>query len=207
MSISILLVDDEESVRELLPKYFRIDPELEVVTTTNNGRSARAWLEDNTCDIVLSDIHMPGMNGLELLSYIKELDSPPVFIAMTAFDTDETMMTALANGAAGYVIKGHPPRTIIQAIHNALRGGTSLSPQCVKRLVSHISWNQTREGKESTPMTSSEKSVIKLVRRGKSNREIAKTLHFSESYIKAFLSSLLEKSNCSSREELIAWFY
>ena len=204
MSVRILLVDDDPVIRESFPLYFSKTPDLEVVATAANGRCALTWLDSHTCDVVLSDVRMPDMDGVELLKQTNSFDEPPVFVVMTAYDTDDTMITSLARGASGYVIKGQPSQVIIQALRDALNGGTSLSPQCVKRLVAQSPWGRFVERMAHASLTDNEEAVMELLRRGNSNRQIAKELFYSESYIKKIVSSLLKKMDCSSRAELIA---
>ena len=204
MSARILLVDDDPVIRESFPLYFSKTPDLEVVATAANGRCALTWLDSHTCDVVLSDVRMPDMDGVELLKQTNSFDEPPVFVVMTAYDTDDTMITSLARGASGYVIKGQPPQVITQALRDALNGGTSLSPQCVKRLVAQSPWGRFVERMAHASLTDNEEAVMELLRRGNSNRQIAKELFYSESYIKKIVSSLLKKMDCSSRAELIA---
>lgn len=204
MSSTILLVDDDSIIRESFPLYFAKAPDLEVIATATSGRSALTWLSTHPCDIVLSDIRMPDMDGIELLTEVNSFDAPPIFVAMTAYDTDDTMIASLARGASGYIIKGQPPQEIIQALRDALNGGTSLSPRCVKRLVAQSPWGRFTERIERAPLTANEQAVMELLCRGKSNRQIANELFYSEPHIKTMVSSLLRKMDCSSRAELIA---
>lgn len=204
VSFTILLVDDDPVIRESFPVYFSKAPDLEVITTATNGCSALTWLNNHTCDIVLSDVRMPDMDGIELLKKLNSFDDPPVFVVMTAYDTDDTMITSLARGASGYVIKGQPPQIIIQALRDALNGGTSLSPQCVKRLVAQSSWGRFAERPEQASLTDNEEAVMQLLCQGKSNRQIANELFYSEPHVKRMVSSLLKKMDCRSRAELIA---
>ena len=204
MSFTILLVDDDPVIRESFPVYFSKAPDLEVIATATNGHSALTWLNNHTCDIVLSDVRMPDMDGIELLKKLNSFDAPPVFVVMTAYDTDDTMITSLARGASGYVIKGQPPQKIIQALRDALNGGTSLSPQCVKRLVARSSWGRFSERIEQASLTDNEETVMQLLCQGKSNRQIANALFYSEPHVKRMVSILLKKMDCRSRAELIA---
>ncbi|NWO07323.1 MAG: response regulator transcription factor, partial [Alteromonadaceae bacterium] len=162
----------------------------------------------NTCDVVLSDLHMPDMNGIELLDHLNNLDKPPIFVAMTAYDTDEVMLHVLAKGAAGYVIKGEVPQAIIQALRDAVNGGTSLSPQCVKRLVENASIDVEKSVPDLMPkaqvsLTRSEKAVLRQVAVGKTNREISEQMECSEAYIKKVMTSLLRKFGVESRVQLV----
>ena len=103
--LRILLVDDDPVIRDCFPAYFATTSDLTVAGIADGGLSAQEWLEENRCEIVLSDIQMPDVDGIALLQWTKQLPQPPLFIAMTAFDTDRNLIAALAEGAAGYVVK------------------------------------------------------------------------------------------------------
>lgn len=203
MTTTILLVEDDAAIRESLPLYFTTTEDLKVVATAPDGRAALQWLEDNKCDIVLSDIHMPDMDGIELLSRLNRLAQPPIFVAMTAFDTDETMLEVLTQGAAGYIIKGETPQGMIQAVYDALSGGTSLSPECVRRLIERSPWTMSRSGSVADQLTRTEESIIRKLAQGKTNKQIGEELFYSEAYIKKVISSLLQKFEVQSRIELV----
>ncbi|MDN5728729.1 response regulator transcription factor [Corynebacterium casei] len=204
MSASILLVDDNSSIRESIPIYFRNCPEFQVVAAVESGRQALSWLQDSTCDIVLSDIHMPDMDGIELLGVLNKLPNPPLFIAMTAYDTDEAMLVTLSQGAGGYVLKDLPPSCLINAISEAFEGGISLSSDCVKRLVSKSIVNQPSLLPEtlSARITSAEKCVAALVRDRKTNEQIADTLGYAEVTVRKRISTLMRKLGATNRTEL-----
>ena len=210
MPATILLVDDDPNILEDLPVYFTTTDEFEVVGTASNGAEALSWLTTHTCDVVLSDISMPDIDGIELLQHLQKLPTSPVFVAMTAFDTDETMLQILANGGAGYILKGQPPATIITAVRDALNGGTSLSPRCIARLVDmsvksspRFASPPQRQGHRPKTLTPGERDVLALINEGMSNAQIAEELSFSESSIKKKVSALLRKYGVKSRSELI----
>ena len=127
MTKRVLLVDDDPTIIEAFPVYFSTTDDLKVAWTATTGKQALQWLETNHCDLVLSDIHMPDMNGIELLQHTQQFPQPPLFVAMTAFAADETMLKCLSLGAVGYLIKSQTPESIIHSLHEALHGGTALS--------------------------------------------------------------------------------
>lgn len=200
----LIIVDDDIRILESLPIYFSRSETVTVAATFTRAHDALDCITEHGCDVVLSDIHMSQMNGVELLQKLKELDQPPIFIAMTAFDTDETMLQVLAQGGAGYVIKSDKPRSIIDAVDDACNGGTALSSQCVTRLMrlSIIPFNSTT--KKAVTLSSSQKDVLELLCAGCSNAEIAQRLHFSEAGIKKKVTSLFRAFDASSRLELVA---
>lgn len=205
MATRILLVDDDPTILDAFTVYFSSTDNLEVTGTSMTGRQALQWLDTYSCDLVLSDIHMPDIDGIELLQSIQQFSQPPLFVAMTAFDTDETMLTCLSLGAVGYIIKGQTPESIIVALRNALHGGTALPSQCLRRLL-YLKTLRNPETTRKIPsnFTESEHRVFLLLLQGLSNKEIARALHYSESTIKQKVSSILRKSGARSRAELIA---
>lgn len=201
----ILLVDDDPTVLEGFPIYLSTTDDLQIVATATTGKIAAEWLSTHSCDLVLSDIHMPDMNGIELLHCVQRLNSPPLFVAMTAYDTDETMVQALRLGAVGYIIKGETPNAIIFSLRDALNGGTSISPDCLQRLLPDTpSTNKSfEEVRKLLNLTSREQAVITLLCEGNTNIQIADKLNYAEITIRKTISSLFAKYGVSNRVELV----
>lgn len=201
----ILLVDDDPTVLEGFPIYLSTTDDLQIVATATTGKIAAEWLSTHSCDLVLSDIHMPDMNGMELLHCVQRLNSPPLFVAMTAYDTDETMVQALRLGAVGYIIKGETPNAIIFSLRDALNGGTSISPDCLQRLLPDTpSTNKSfEEVRKLLNLTSREQAVITLLCEGNTNIQIADKLNYAEITIRKTISSLFAKYGVSNRVELV----
>lgn len=199
--IRVLLVDDEQLVLDTLTFYCHTTRDLRVVATAPDGQAALEALRDLDIDVVLADIHMPVMGGLELLKRMLAFDNPPVFIAMTAFDTDESMLRILANGGAGYIIKSARPEDYVAAVRDAMNGGTTVSPQAMTRLRGYLrvsdDHEEVRQRWLSLPETS--RDILRELCAGKSNADIALALHFSESTIKKRISSLCARFGVGSR--------
>lgn len=205
MKKKILIVDDDLVIRQAFPTYFLDCPNLEVVATASSGREALRWLLSNQCDVVLTDIHMADLNGIELLFNINRMNLDLKLVAMTAYDTDETMFTVLRKGGAGYLIKSAPPQEIIKAVEDAIQGGTSLSAQCVTRLIQGMH-SKLAMGKfvDRELLTPEDKLLTSLIVQGKTNHQIAKELNFAVSTIKNKISKLYKKMNVRSRPMLVA---
>ena len=127
----ILVVDDDARALTALRHYFSVAKDIEIVAEAENGAVALEQIErlGGDLDLVLADIHMPEVSGIELLRTLQSQDNPPVFVAMTSMDTDETMLEILTSGGAGYIIKSARPVQFIQAIRDAMNGGTAVSPR------------------------------------------------------------------------------
>ncbi len=209
MTLRILLVDDRPSVLSDMPYYFATAPDIEVVGKACSGRAALDWLAHNTCDIVLSDIHMPDMGGIELFDALVTLPNPPLMVAMTAFDEDQTMMKVLARGASGYILKGQPPEHVCAALRTVAAGGTALSPTLVTRLVDKsVRGDRGLTAEVSEELSELDLEILRGIQRGQSNKQMAARLNYSEIYVKKRVSQLFERFGVDSRSELaIATMY
>lgn len=202
--LRILIVDDDPQVCAHLPAYFDSDPLLTVVHTVDGGRAALDWLRTNSCDVVLSDIHMTDMGASELLRRVKDLGNPPIFVAMTAFDTDEVMLDLLSQGASGYVPKDCTSQYFVQAIYDSWRNGMSLNASCIQRLVS-----KSVLGNPSCALvcaqisvTESESEILRLLRCGFTNEEIARSLRYAEVTVRKKISDLMTRFEAKNRTDL-----
>ena len=207
MTLRILLVDDDPSITEAFPVYFSTTDDLEVVDTATTGRQALQWLEANDCDLVLSDIHMPDVDGIELLQHIQRSTHPPLFVAMTAFDTDETMLKCLSLGAVGYIIKGQVPESIIHSLRDAAHGGTALSPGCLSRLVGMKASSRSQSELHAPKVTGREQAVLSLICEGKTNEEIGTSMHLAEVTVRKIISQLLLRFSARNRVELAVKYH
>ena len=207
MMTRILLVDDDPTIIEAFPVYFSTTDDLEVVGTATTGRQALQWLKANHCDLVLSDIHMPDIDGIELLQHIQRSTQPPLFVAMTAFDTDETMLKCLSFGAVGYIIKGQAPESIIHSLRDATHGGTVLSPGCLSRLVGMKASSRSQSELHAPKVTGREQAVLSLICEGKTNEEIGTSMHLAEVTVRKIISQLLLRFSARNRVELAVKYH
>ena len=136
--VKVLLVDDDPEVLSSFRQYFATTKDIRVVAEAHDGVEALTVLDNVPLDIILADIHMPEMDGVTLLHEVRRRTDPPPFVAITAFDGDETMLRVLAGGGAGYIVKSSRPQAIISAVRDALTGGITVSPQALSRLVDYI---------------------------------------------------------------------
>lgn len=209
----ILIADDDKLALEVLSKYFSKVNDFIVTATASNGHQALEALHHHTVDVILADIHMPRMNGLALLDEIAKLSNPPIFIAITALDNDETMLRVLGQGGSGYILKSQTPASVVQAVRDAVAGGMVVSPNAVRSLINEIP-RIRREGNNdrilleevtsgSSPLSKVEKDVLRLLCKGMSNSEIASTMNYSESSIKKRVSKLIRDFGANSRLDLV----
>lgn len=207
--IRVLLVDDAPLIISSFQTYLATTNDIEVVATAQNGKEALAVLETVDVDLVLADIHMPEMDGVTLLREIKFREKQPIFVAITALDSDRTMLKVLAMGGAGYIVKSATPQSIINAIRDAVAGGTTVSPKAMRRLTDYIpsevpipSVKEAELERISQSLTKIEKRVLQHLCEGLSNVEIATAMNYSEGTIKRHLSNLISYFAVSSRLKL-----
>lgn len=200
----LLVVDDDPRVLKSLKAYFDSTEDLDVVATANQGAEALTALSSLDIDLILADVHMPTMDGMELLRAVKKLPHPPVFVAMTGFDTDDSMLRTLTAGASGYIIKSSPPQTIISSVRDALSGGTAVSPRALARLIKYIPSYEfvPASGEEVIELSTAEQRVLALVCDGLSNAEISARTGYAESTVKKHVSGLISHFGASSRLSL-----
>ena len=203
MTTRILLVDDDPTILDAFPVYFSTTDDLEISGTARTGRQALTWLDTNTCDLVLSDVQMPDIDGIELLQHIRGLNRPPLFVAMTAFDTDDTMLKCLSLGAVGYIIKGRAPESIIHSLRDATHGEQfSLPTASVDSLTKTAVNRENGSAFRAPEINNREQVVLSLICEGKTNREIGEALHLAEITVRKIISSLFWRFSARNRVDL-----
>lgn len=211
--ISVLLVDDNLLSLKLMSKYFPREKGFELVGQATDGFIALQIIKSRRVNVVLSDINMPMMTGLELLGEINKLKNPPVFIGITSIDQDDDLIQAVVRGGSGYLLKSQSPSSIRQAVRDAFDGGMVVSPNAMRSLIEkvprpHSAESQARNLLEEVtakdyPLRCGDKSILKLLCLGKSNAAIATELRYSASAIKKRVSILMKEFGASSRLDLV----
>lgn len=209
--IRVLVVDDQELVRAGFRALLDSDPDIEVVGEAGDGRAAIEHVRRQGPGVVLMDIRMPELNGIEATRVIRELDDPPEVLILTTFDTDDNAFDALEAGAAGFLVKDTPPVQLLEAVKAAAGGGSVISPATTRRLVDHlVAARMDRD--RSVPaqlevLTDREREVLELIASGCSNREISGRLGISEMTAKTHVSRVLTKLNLESRVQAAVLAY
>ena len=204
VKIRVLLVDDDALVRAGLRMILSSSDETEVVGEAADGADAVAAVQSHRPDVVLMDIRMPGMDGIAATSALRRLVAPPHVIALTTFQADEYVMSALRAGADGFLLKDTPPAEIINAVRLVAAGEAMLSPSVTRTLLSHLGNDEMAErrriaAQRLTSLTEREREVATAVASGASNAEIAAALFMSEATVKAHVSRLLTKLAVTNR--------
>jgi NarL family two-component system response regulator LiaR len=196
MSIRVLLVDDHAVVRQGLKMFLRLDPDLEIVGEAENGEEAIRLVRDQNPDVVLMDLLMPVMNGIDAITHIRHEYPDTEVIALTSVLEDEAVIEAMRAGALGYLLKDTQAEELQLAIKAAAAGQVQLSPQVAARLMGE---GQTPNNPEN--LTERETDVLRLLAQGRSNKEIALELNISEKTVKTHVSSILRKLYLPSRTQ------
>jgi DNA-binding NarL/FixJ family response regulator len=196
MSIRVLVADDHGVVRQGLTMYLKLDEELEVVGEASNGEEALYMARDLQPDVVLMDVLMPVMDGIEATEKIKaELPEVEV-VALTSVLDDGAVTGAVRAGAMGYLLKNTKPRELCRAIKGAAAGQVQLDPEAAARLM-----REMRAPEKPKALTARETEVLGLLARGQANKQIARELFVEEKTVKAHVSSILRKLGVSSRTQ------
>lgn len=196
MTIRILLVDDHSVVRQGLQMFLRLDPELEVVGEAANGAKAVQLARELRPDVVLMDLLMPGMDGVEATAAIRRELPEVEVVALTSVLEDERVFSAMRAGATGYLLKDTEADELCRAIKAAAAGQVQLSPQVAARLMREIHSPESPE-----VLTPRETEVLSLLAWGLANKEIARELGIGEKTVKTHVSNILGKLGVLSRTQ------
>lgn len=203
--IRILIADDHPVVRDGLVAMLSTQPDFQVVGETADGQGTVTCALELRPDVLLLDLEMPGMDGVQALVKIRQQFPAIQAIVLTAFDTDDRILNALKSGARGYLLKGAPRQEIFHAIRTVSQGGSLLQPFVISRLLEHI-----RSEDEASDLiellTDRERQVMELVARGQSNKQIGAALAITERTVKFHVSVILRKLNAANRAEAVQKF-
>lgn len=221
--IRVALVDDQHLVRSGFGMLINSQPDLEVVAEAGNGIEAIQALNATAADVVLMDVRMPGMDGIEATRRILEhAAAQPAgsqraglkIVVLTTFDLDEYALAAIRAGASGFLLKDAPPEELLEAIRTVYRGDAVIAPSTTRRLLDHVApllRTQTPEQSEHAAavetLTAREREVFLLIAQGQSNPEIAAGLFLSEATVKTHVGHILAKLGARDRVQIVVIAY
>lgn len=208
MTIRTLVVDDQSMVRAGMRMLLAGEPDIEVAAEAGNGRDAVALAARLHPDVVLMDIRMPELDGLEATRRILAADPSVRVLILTTFNLDEYVYEALRVGASGFVLKDDPPEQLISAVRTVFAGDALLSPSVTRKVIAHFNRQRHRtRPRAMDELTARELDVYTLIARGRSNAEIAHELFISDTTVKTHVTRVLQKLGVRDRAQAIVLAY
>jgi DNA-binding NarL/FixJ family response regulator len=201
--VRIVVVDDHPVVRDGLVAMLQTQPDLEVVGEAGDGEEALRAIERLAPDVVLLDLELPRLDGVGVLRALREHGGASRAIVFTVFDTDERIISAVEEGAAGYLLKGAPRSELFDAIRVVHGGGSLLQPLVASKVLRHVARRERQPESAPLVLTPRERSVLELLARGRSNKEIAAALGVTERTVKFHVSAIFAKLGAGNRTEAV----
>ncbi|MFJ4779511.1 response regulator [Streptomyces sp. NPDC088762] len=204
MAIRVVIADDQEMVRTGFRMILESLPDIEVVADVVDGEAALAAVAEHRPDVLLLDIRMPKLDGLEVTRRLAGNGTPRIVI-VTTFDLDEYVHAALHGGASGFLLKDASPAMLVEAVRAAAVGDSLVSPAITVRLLREMAPRSPAARRPAEPLTDREREVVRCLARGKTNAEIAAELFVSLSTVKTHLANVQTKLDARNRVEIAAW--
>jgi DNA-binding NarL/FixJ family response regulator len=202
--IRVLIVDDDPLVRSALAHFISRDPEITVIGEAEDGLEAIATVERDQPDVVMMDVQMPEMDGIEATGVISARWPDVRILAVTTLDGSDTVLPMLSAGASGYMLKDSSAASIVAGVREVYSGASSLSPRIASLLIKHVRDTEPSGGDASLePLTEREDEVLQRLAQGMSNAEIARTLIVSEGTVKAHLGRIMSKWHVRDRVQIL----
>ena len=203
--LNVLLVDDQRLMRDGLRTLLELEPDMTVAGEAADGEEALARFRESRPDVVLMDVRMPGMDGVEATRRLRAMDPAAKVIILTTFDDDEYVFEGLRAGAVGYLLKALSGEELADAIRTVAAGGALIDPAVTRKVVSEFARlappARSIDAGLAEPLSEREKEVLGLVARGLSNREIADTLFLAEGTVKNYVTTILQKIGVRDRTQ------
>jgi DNA-binding NarL/FixJ family response regulator len=205
--ITVMIVDDHEMVRNGAKGYLEVQPEIEVVAEAESGAEAVRLAREFIPDVVLMDLVMPGMDGVEATRKVKDISPRTQIIILTSFHEDEHIFPALQAGAISYLLKDVKASELVEAIRRAAKGEAMLHPRVAARLIKQFSHRELDKSSLFADLTDREVEVLTLIAKGFTNQKIADDLVISIGTVKGHVSNILSKLHLADRTQaaVFAW--
>jgi len=203
---NILIVDDHLVVREGLKLILETNESFRVIGEAGNGQEALELLETNKVDIILLDLNMPVMSGLETIQHLNQKQIYIPVIILTTYNEDELMIKGIQSGAKGYLLKDTSREDLFRTIESALRGDTLIKPEIMMKILNVKEKSEQKDvnNNEQSILTEKELFIIRAVSKGYRNKEIAFDMGIAERTVKAHLTNIYNKLNVDSRSEAVS---
>ncbi|MDK8641945.1 response regulator transcription factor [Niallia taxi] len=201
---NVLIVDDHLVVREGLKLILETNDKFQVIGEAENGSQALDILKAKKPDVILMDLNMPVLNGLDTITKLNELNVRIPIIILTTYNEDEWMIKGLELGAKGYLLKDTSRENLFRSIETAVRGETLLQPEILERVLKAKTANEVSLSNNATNLTEKELFILKAAAKGYRNKDIAFDIGISERTVKAHLTNIFNKMGVNSRTEAVA---
>lgn len=204
-STRVLIIDDHPLFRRGVCQLLALAKEFEVVGEAASGQAGIELAKQLDPDLILLDLNMKGMNGLETLRTLRDLEVDARIILVTVSDAPEDLIAAIRGGADGYILKDNDPDEILRLIDSAMHGKTAISPELTSLLATALREESVVEQRNQASLTERENAILKCLAGGMSNKLIARELDIMESTVKVHIRNLLKKLKFRSRVEAAVW--
>lgn len=198
--ITVVAAEDDPLAQRAIRTYLANVADIDLLAIADHGVEALELVRTLRPDVLVTDLHMPNMNGIELLQQVFAMPDPPKALCFTALGDEQSMRAAVSAGASGFLLKVDPPGLLIQAIRSAHVGDALVSPKLTAQMLRGIA----PTGRAPRGLSDADRELLGLVGQGLDNGDIAATLHLAPSTIKTYVSRLLRKTNSRSRAQLAA---
>ena len=202
---TILIVDDHEVVRKGIRAYLETLPDFNVVGEAASGEEAITMVAEQVPDVVLMDLIMPGMDGVETTRRVKAISPRTQVVVLTSYHEDIHIFPALKAGAISYILKDMKMDKLVDALHRAMEGEVTLHPRVAARVLQNLRGEDGEASQLYTDLTERELEVLKLIANGLSNNQIAETLVISENTVKGHVSNILSKLHLADRTQVAVY--
>ncbi|MBT41473.1 MAG: two-component system response regulator NarL [Idiomarina sp.] len=202
---SIMLVDDHPLLRKGLKQLIAMEDDMQVVAEASSGKDAIALAAEHDPDLIVLDLNMQGMDGIETLKKLRDSGVTSRIIMLTVSDADEDVVDAITNGADGYLLKDMEPEQLLEQIHRAVTGKMVLSEAITEILATALRQPAKAPSSQLSSLTNREYEILSLIAKGMSNKVIARELDISDGTVKVHVKHLLKKLGLRSRVEAAVW--
>ena len=204
MKHNVLIVDDHFVVREGLKLIIETSDSFQIIGEAANGEEALSFIEKKKPDVILMDLNMPKMSGLETIEALNEKQNHTPIIILTTYNEDELMLKGIELGAKGYLLKDTDRENLFRTLEAAIRGEILLQPNIMEKIVKYKRKEVHADKGEENNLTDKELFVLKAIARGNKNKEIAFDMGIAERTVKAYLTNIYNKLGVNSRSEAVA---
>ena len=203
--ISIIIVDDHEVVRSGVRSYLMTTSDFDVIGEAASGEEAIKLVTEHIPDVVLMDLIMPGMDGVETTRQIKKISPRTQIVVLTSFHDDDHIFPALKAGAISYILKDMKMEKLVEALHRAINGEVTLHPLVATRVLQNLRGEHSSDKSFYADLTERELDVLKLIANGMTNSQIAEKLVITENTVKGHVSNILSKLHVADRTQVAVY--